>query len=137
MPDRPLRLGCQELLTGGVKSIVLKMGAKGSLFVTEDEEQFELAFDLLGYKVFDTTGAGDCFDAGFLDGRLIGLPSSESMVLGNATAYCMITSRCGMEGLRHQRSLNAVLLNMIQADRGIHADYPVSRLVSILGSKRP
>lgn len=135
VPDRPLQQGCRELLIEGVKSIVLKMGAKGSLLVTKDEEHFEPAFDLPEYQVFDTTGAGDCFDAGFLSGQFFGLMPSESMILGNATAYCTITSRCGMEDLRHQRSLNVVLSNMIRANRGTLADSLINRLVSILGSK--
>ena len=123
MPEWTVRSGCQELMKHGVKSIVVKMGAQGSLLTTPEGEHFEPAFDLPGFTVFDTTGAGDCFDAGFITGLFHGLTPPESLILGNVLAYRTITCHTGMEELRHQDLLNAALLNMIQAKRSILPEF--------------
>jgi len=52
-----------QLLTKGVKNVIITLGEKGVYFANEKESFHIKAFDL-GDKVIDTTGAGDGFVAG-------------------------------------------------------------------------
>ena len=75
------RQGPMRLLERGVRAVVAKYGASGSE-VTIPNLQVNLpAFNI---SPFDTTGAGDCFNAGFISGRLAGLDWESAAVLGNA-----------------------------------------------------
>ncbi len=75
------RQGPVRLLERGVRAVVAKYGASGSE-VTVPNLQVNLpAFNI---SPFDTTGAGDCFNAGFISGRLAGLDWDAAAVLGNA-----------------------------------------------------
>ncbi len=71
----------EHLLAQGAQILVIKRGASGCLVVTPDFRE-----DVPGFqaKVVDTVGAGDCFDAAFLAGRLNGLGLRESALLANA-----------------------------------------------------
>jgi ribokinase len=115
MPGSSPSAGGKILLDQGLGAIVLKRGSQGSLYLSAHAEKARAAFNLPGYKVFDTTGAGDCFNAGFLEGRLAGLSVDEALTLGNATAYCSITSAHGMEDLRRKKLLKVTLLEIIQS----------------------
>jgi len=53
----------------GPKIVAMKLGKRGCLILTEEEEIHSPAFNV---KVVDTTGAGDAFDAGFLAGIIEG-----------------------------------------------------------------
>ena len=117
-PNPSIPMGCQDLLARGVKSVVLKMGARGSCVRTKDTETLEPAFNLPGYQVQDTTGAGDCFNAGFLAGQLLGLTPADSLILGNATAYYTVTSLHGMEDLVGERSFRSWISTLIRENRG-------------------
>ena len=57
------------LLDAGVGTAVLKLGVRGCGIYTQRDEYLCPAFDV---AVKDTTGAGDCFVAGFLAARLDG-----------------------------------------------------------------
>ena len=75
------RQGPMKLLEQGARAVVAKYGASGSE-VTAPNLQVNLpAFNI---SPFDTTGAGDCFNAGFISGRLAGLDWEAAAVLGNA-----------------------------------------------------
>jgi sugar/nucleoside kinase (ribokinase family) len=49
----------------------------------------------ISVDVFDTTGAGDCFNAGFLYGHLRGLPLETSLRCGNICGGLSTTARGG------------------------------------------
>ena len=69
------------LLACGVKTIGLKLGARGCLLVTPARR-----VSLPGFKVetIDTTGAGDAFSAALIHGRLNGLSLEARGLLANA-----------------------------------------------------
>jgi sugar/nucleoside kinase (ribokinase family) len=71
----------KQLLAAGAQTMVIKRGAAGCLLVTAN-----LREDIPGFaaKVVDTVGAGDCFDAAFIAGRLSGLNLHDSALLANA-----------------------------------------------------
>jgi D-tagatose-1,6-bisphosphate aldolase subunit GatZ/KbaZ len=88
-------LACRRLIEMGVKIVVLKMGESGCRVFTRDT-----TIDVPGFKVkaIDPTGAGDCFDAGFISGYLDNLPLEYAALLANAMG-ALAASRMGpMEG---------------------------------------
>ncbi|MDD5399329.1 MAG: PfkB family carbohydrate kinase, partial [Dehalococcoidia bacterium] len=86
---------CLRLIEWGAKIVVLKQGDSGCRVFTRKS-----TFDVPGFKVnaIDPTGAGDCFDAGFISGYLDNLPLYETARLANAMG-ALAASRLGpMEG---------------------------------------
>jgi tagatose kinase len=86
---------CEALLDRGVEVVALKRGEKGCRIVTP-----EGTIDVPGYPVeaVDPTGAGDCFDAGFVVGLTEGLTLHECGRLANACGAAAATVRGPMEG---------------------------------------
>jgi len=86
---------CRALLERGPKVVALKRGARGCSIFTEDA-----VVDVPAYKVtaVDATGAGDCFDAGFVVGLLEGLPLEKVGRLANACGALGATVKGPMEG---------------------------------------
>lgn len=86
---------CQALIDRGVEIVALKRGAEGCTAVTR-----EGVVDVPGYPVesVDPTGAGDCFDAGFVVGLTEGLSLAECGRLANACGAAAATVRGPMEG---------------------------------------
>jgi len=69
--------------------VVIKLDADGAFCREADgAETYVPAYRV--DNVVDTTGAGDCWSAGFLAGLLDDLPVPEAAALGNATAaHCI------------------------------------------------
>ncbi len=72
----------EALLECGVKTVVIKLGAKGCYIKTKEESHHIGTFDA---PVLDTTGAGDNFVAGFLTGMLHGWDIKKCGIFANAT----------------------------------------------------
>jgi len=88
-------LACRRLIEMGVKIVVLKLGESGCRVYTR-----ETTIEVPGFKVkaVDPTGAGDCFDAGFISGYLDNLPIEYAALLASAMG-ALAASRMGpMEG---------------------------------------
>jgi sugar/nucleoside kinase (ribokinase family) len=66
----------------GVQLIVVKRGPHGCLLVTPDGREAVPAYPV---EVADTVGAGDCFNAGFLYGRMHGWSLTDCARLANAS----------------------------------------------------
>jgi sugar/nucleoside kinase (ribokinase family) len=64
--------------------------------------------------VVDTTGAGDCFNAGFLAGWLSGLPIEQSLTLGVICGSASVTDFGGYRGCPRAEEFRAMA-----ASRGI------------------
>ncbi len=95
MHEQDTDTACRKLIDSGVKIVVLKKGDSGCRVFTR-----ESSFDVPGFKInaVDPTGAGDCFDAGFISGYLDNLPLYETARLANAMG-ALAASRLGpMEG---------------------------------------
>jgi len=96
---------CRALLARGTKVVALKRGAHGCSILTPEQE-----LDVPAYRVeaVDPTGAGDCFDAGFVVGLLeevpleqVGLPAealAKAGRLANACGALGATRKGPMEG---------------------------------------
>lgn len=87
---------CRALLRGPAEVVALKRGAAGCSIFTRDAE-----LEIASYQVqaVDPTGAGDCFDAGFVVGLLEGLPLDQIGKLANACGALGATRKGPMEGV--------------------------------------
>jgi sugar/nucleoside kinase (ribokinase family) len=65
-------------------------------------------------NVLDTTGAGDCFNAGFLAGWLGELPLEQSLVLGNLCGARAVEAFGGYRGCP-----DATAFRQMASERGI------------------
>ena len=94
--------GAQTLIDMGVQIVAVKLGDKGC-YVTNGEEKKTIQ----PYKVqaFDTTGAGDAFDAGFLYGLIHDRPLAECGRLGNFVGSRCITKMGARDGLPNEAEL--------------------------------
>ena len=76
----------------GCGVVGVKVGEKGSYVSGNGEEAFVPSYEV---DVVDTSGAGDCWVAGFLTGQLRGWTLAESAELGNAVAaHCVQAVGC-------------------------------------------
>ena len=76
----------------GCETVAVKLGDKGSYVSGSGEEGFVPAYEV---QAVDTSGAGDCWVAGFLAGQLRGWTLVESAQFGNAVAaHCVQAVGC-------------------------------------------
>lgn len=66
----------------GIRVVVIKRGELGAVLRTKDGRRLEQS--AFAVDVVDTTGAGDCFNAGFLDAFVRGEPLEEALKLASA-----------------------------------------------------
>ncbi|MFN8377545.1 MAG: carbohydrate kinase family protein [Anaerolineae bacterium] len=72
----------------GVELLIVKRGPLGCLLVTPEGRESVPAYPV---EVADTVGAGDCFNAGFLYGRMRGWSLTDSARLANASGGAAAT----------------------------------------------
>jgi sugar/nucleoside kinase (ribokinase family) len=83
----------------GARNVVIKLGAQGAFCRSaEGIERHVPAFRVP--QVVDTTGAGDCWSAGFLAGLRENLPMEEAARLGNAVAAHAIQAAGATAGVK-------------------------------------
>lgn len=85
------------LVEAGAKCVIMKRGDKGCLIQTKKKRIEIPAFKV--EKVVDTTGAGDCFVAGFLWGLSKGLSLEDCGCLACATASCAVETVGATDGV--------------------------------------
>lgn len=86
---------CRALLAGAAEVVALKQGSAGCKVYCADGEFEVPAFPV---EAVDPTGAGDCFDAGFVVGLLEGKHPQEAGKLANACGALGATRKGPMEG---------------------------------------
>lgn len=86
---------CHKLLGQGPSIVTLKRGEQGSVIYTEDDKLVVPSFRV---EEVDPTGAGDCFDAGFVFGLLEGWDLERTARFANAVGALVTTRRGPMEG---------------------------------------
>lgn len=96
----------QKLLEYGPKIIALKRGEKGSWIFTAKDKIKVPSFPA---KEIDPTGAGDCFDAGFVVGLLKGWPLEKAARFANAVGALAVTRKGPMEGAPTLEEVNRLL----------------------------
>lgn len=88
-PEAVLR----RFAAAGVPRVVLKLGAAGSMMLAGDRLIRE---DPPEVEAVDTTGAGDCFDAGFISAWIAGEPPATCLRAGNTCGALSTTDRGGL-----------------------------------------
>lgn len=91
------RKNAELLVEAGVGCAVIKCGGRGCIIKTKSEYWEIPAFKV--EKVVDTTGAGDCFAAGFLWGLSQGLSLEKCGKLACAVASCAVEQVGATEGI--------------------------------------
>jgi sugar/nucleoside kinase (ribokinase family) len=86
----------KRLLDQGARTVVLKMGQNGCL-VAQGSDRVRVP--IFPAKVVDTTGAGDCWDAGFIAGLASGEDLVAAAKIGNACAAFCIEAVGGATGV--------------------------------------
>jgi sugar/nucleoside kinase (ribokinase family) len=89
----------QIVLSKGLRTADMKLGSRGCAIYTQHEEIPCPAFDV---EVKDTTGAGDCFAAGFICARLQGASLAEAGNFANAVAALSVQKLGAVAGVLSQ-----------------------------------
>jgi len=90
----PIEAG-KKLIHMGPEIVIIKMGDKGAVAITEEEVFFEPPFEV--HEV-DPTGAGDVYDAAFLYGLLKNWPLSKTLEFASASGAIKVTKFGPMNG---------------------------------------
>lgn len=96
----------REILSRGVRTIVIKKGAEGAVCHDADGRCPAPAFPV---EEIDPTGAGDTFSATFVTFWLRGRPPLEALTFANAAGALAVRRRGPMEGTSTQAEIEAFL----------------------------
>jgi sugar/nucleoside kinase (ribokinase family) len=99
--------------------VVIRRGAGGAMAIADGERR---SVPALPVEVIDTTGAGDCFNAGFLAGWLGSLPLEHALTLGVICGSGAVTDFGGYRGCPKETELR-----VLAAARGIDLPAPIAR----------
>ncbi|MBT2737331.1 sugar kinase [Bacillus sp. ISL-7] len=91
----------------GVKTVVIKLGAKGAFTSSDGEQFYTNGFHV--ERVVDTVGAGDGFAVGVVSGILEGLPIMEAVKRGAAIGALAVMSPGDNDGLPDRDKLEAFM----------------------------
>lgn len=92
------RAAAKAFIERGVGCVVIKQGEKGATLT--HREGWELHGPAPKARAVDTTGAGDCFCAGFLRGLSGGFSLPDCLALGNAAGSLAVRTLGATEGIR-------------------------------------
>jgi sugar/nucleoside kinase (ribokinase family) len=106
-PDLDPPRVARHLRQCGAGRVVLKMGPRGCLV---SSEKHDAQLPSMAEEIVDTTGAGDCFDAGFIAGLVNGLDDLAAARVGGAAAAACIRTVGGAVGIP---SYNALLSQVL------------------------
>jgi ribokinase len=87
--DEASYAAADQLLSRGVKNVVLKLGSRGC--VIAEGSQAHQNIPAFSVNAVDTTAAGDAFNAGFAVGLISGYSAFESGVFASAVAGLSVT----------------------------------------------
>jgi sugar/nucleoside kinase (ribokinase family) len=98
----------QVFLDAGARSAVIKLGEQGCHYADRETTIRVPAYDV---EVRDTTGAGDCFIAGFIHARLAGKDPEAALRFGNACGARSVEAVGGVTGLAPAAEIEAWAAN--------------------------
>lgn len=108
--ENNLLLAGKKILSSGPRAVIIKKGEHGALLMTEN-----LYFSAPAYpleKIFDPTGAGDCFAGGFIGWLVRSDDLSEEnlkrAVIYGSTLASFCVERFSVEGIRDLNYLDIV-----------------------------
>lgn len=91
----------------GVKTVVIKLGAKGAYTSSEGQQFYTEGFQV--EQVVDTVGAGDGFAVGVVSGILEGLPLQEAVKRGTAIGALAVMAPGDNDGLPDRERLETFM----------------------------
>jgi Sugar kinases, ribokinase family len=89
-----------------LECIAMKNGSRGARIFSRDRSFEQAIYDVVP---LDATGAGDCFDAGFIVGLLEGLPLEECAKIASAAAALNTAAFGPMEGLISKQTVEKMI----------------------------
>jgi 2-dehydro-3-deoxygluconokinase len=95
----------------GVKTVVIKLGAKGAFTSASGEQFYTEGFPV--EKVIDTVGAGDGFAVGVVSGLLEGLTVKEAIKRGTAIGALAVMSPGDNDGLPNREVLKEFMTSPV------------------------
>lgn len=105
-------IGGKEILGLGIECVCVTLGKLGAWAATVDQQSLVPAFDV---PVIDTTGAGDCFHAAFLDQYLKQEAIEDCLRFSNAAAAISI-QEIGARGSLPKRNMIEKFLQLESQD---------------------
>jgi sugar/nucleoside kinase (ribokinase family) len=96
-PHEDLERAARDVVSRGPKIVCVTSGKEGVLIVMDSKPE-AIKVNSFDVPVVDTTGAGDCFAAGFVHGYLAGWPIDFVGRFASATAALKIMSKGGHAG---------------------------------------
>jgi sugar/nucleoside kinase (ribokinase family) len=96
----------EKFASRGAQHVALKLGSQGAAMLWDDQIQF---VDPIPVGCVDTTGAGDCFNAGFLQPWLSGASPLECLRAANVCGALSTEGHGGIEGAPSLERLHAEL----------------------------
>lgn len=95
--------------------VVVKLGAEGAFVFERGKTPFTV--DTIDYgEIIDTTGAGDCFNAGIIYGMLKNLPLRDCITAANICGGLSVTALGGTTALKKERLINEMKERVIIED---------------------
>jgi ribokinase len=105
--DATAAQAARQLLAAGPQVVVLKLGARGALLLTANNE--EMLVPAFPVAVVDTTGAGDAFSGMLAVAVAEGLPLEESVRRANAAGALTVTRLGSMAAMPTRQEVDAFL----------------------------
>jgi sugar/nucleoside kinase (ribokinase family) len=93
----------------GLRHVALKLGAEGAALLWDGEIAFQEPAPI---DPVDTTGAGDCFDAGFLYAWLREMEPRQCLRSGTACGELSVRALGGIAGVPSKEELESILCNV-------------------------
>jgi sugar/nucleoside kinase (ribokinase family) len=101
-----------QLSAAGVRCVVLKLGSEGAALSSEGSIRFVKPPNV---RPVDTTGAGDCFDAGFLQAWLAGKDPETCLLQGNICGAFSTLAYGGIAGFPAREDIDRELKRLKNA----------------------
>ena len=97
------------MLALGCRTVIITLGAQGSLLVRQGEVRHFEAFPV---TPIDTTAAGDAFNGALATALLEGCGLDEAIVRANAAGALCVTKRGAQEALPTRQEIEALLVRV-------------------------
>ena len=100
------RAAAEELVRRGIGCAIIKMGAKGAFYLTEEEGRHASAFAV---EAIDTVGAGDAFNGALAVALCEGKGLAEAVKWANAAGALAVTRVGAQDAMPRRREVESFL----------------------------
>ncbi|PNH07921.1 Ribokinase [Tetrabaena socialis] len=107
--EEQVRAAAESLMAAGVRSVLVKLGADGSLLLPGAGSEPIRQLAIRAPEVVDTTGAGDCFTATYAVAVLEGQDAASALRFASAAGCLCVQRRGAMPSLPSRQEVEALL----------------------------